>query len=213
MILLVVGEIVKAGIRSKVSEQATSTGVRVCTWGQDPRKIFADIGQAVGRAEVSKLYVSGKLVVPGRQPAPDPGARPERTRKFIKALLKNPLKCFSLHPEGRLIIPSSEEIAKACPVSLTDEHEKEFASWRNEFPRPAPAKQAAVGIAEGVGGGIGAVGGGGSTGAAGNAVAEAPKLAPGTQAENEGTLKDKFGMKLCLKSLCPKAVLLLLCVK
>ena len=60
--------------------------------GQDPRKIFAEIGQAVGRTELSKLYVSGNLVVPGHQPVPDPGSRPERTRKLVKALLQKPLK-------------------------------------------------------------------------------------------------------------------------
>ena len=81
----------KAAANCKVAEAATTTGVRVCTWGQDPRKIFAEIGQAVGRTELSKLYVSGKLVVPGHQPVPDPGSRPERTRKLVKALLQKPL--------------------------------------------------------------------------------------------------------------------------
>ena len=86
-----VGEVMKAAVNCKVVEAATTTGVRVCTWGQDPRKIFAEIGQAVGRTELSKLYVSGKLVVPGHQPVPDPGSRPERTRKLVKALLQKPL--------------------------------------------------------------------------------------------------------------------------
>ena len=75
-----VGEVMKAAVNCKVVEAATTTGVRVCTWGQDPRKIFAEIGQAVGRTELSKLYVSGKLVVPGHQPVPDPGSRPENTQ-------------------------------------------------------------------------------------------------------------------------------------
>ena len=93
-----------------------------------PRKIFAEIGQAVGRTEISKLYVSGKLVVPGHQPVPDPGSRPERTRKFVKALLQRPLKHLSLDSEGYLIIPTLEEVAKACPATLRDEQVKEFAS-------------------------------------------------------------------------------------
>ena len=35
------GEIMKASITSKVSEEACSAGVRVCAWGSDARKIFA----------------------------------------------------------------------------------------------------------------------------------------------------------------------------
>ena len=95
-----VGEVMKAAVNCKVAEAATTTGVRVCTWGQDPRKIFAEIGQAVGRTELSKLYVSGKLVVPGHQPVPDPGSRPERTRKLAKAMLQKPLKIFPWIPKG-----------------------------------------------------------------------------------------------------------------
>ena len=179
-----VGEVMKAAINCKVSEAATTAGVRVCTWGQDPRKIFAEIGQAVGRTELSKLYVSGKLVVPGHQPVPDPGSRPERTRKLVKALLQKPLNNLSLNSEGHLIIPTQEEIAKACPVTLSDEQEKAFARWRVEFPRPAAA---AVGATEeggisveagssGAGNAQGSVGGGGS--------ATPPTLAPGTQADS-----------------------------
>ena len=92
-----VGEVMKAAINCKVAEAATNTGVRVCTWGHEPRKIFADIGRAVGRTAISKLYGSGKVVVPGHQPiAPivDPGPRPERSRKLVKALLQKPLKIF-----------------------------------------------------------------------------------------------------------------------
>ena len=49
------GEIMKASVTSKVSEEACSTGVRVCSWGSDPRKIFADIGRDIGRAAILKL--------------------------------------------------------------------------------------------------------------------------------------------------------------
>ena len=115
-----VGEVMKAAANCKVADAATTTGVRVCTWGQDPRKIFAEMGQAVGRTVLSKLYVSGKLVVPGHQPIADPGSRPERSRKLVKALLQKPLKNLSLNPKGFLIIPTQEQIAKACPVTLDD---------------------------------------------------------------------------------------------
>ena len=50
-----VGEVMTAAINWKVGEAAITTGIRVCTWGQDPHKIFAEIGMAVGRTELSKL--------------------------------------------------------------------------------------------------------------------------------------------------------------
>ena len=157
-------------------------------WGQDPRTIFAEIGQAVGRTELSKLYVAGKLIAPGHPPIPDPGARPERKRKFIKALLQKPLINLSLNAEGYLIIPTQEEIAKVCPVSLSDEQEKEFAIWRAEFPRDKAA--AAVGATEeggisveagtsGAGNTQGSAGGGSFEWAGGAGSATPPTLAPG----------------------------------
>ena len=99
-------EIMKASATSDVSEEACSTGVRVCSWGSDHCMVFADIGRAVGRTELSKLYVSNQLVVPGHQSVPDPGSRPERTRKFIKALLPQQIKCLTLDAEGHLVIPT-----------------------------------------------------------------------------------------------------------
>ena len=143
--------------------------------------------------------MSGKLVVPGHQPVPDPGPRPERTRKLVKALLQKPLKHLSLNSEGHLIIPTQEEIAKACPVTLSDEQEKEFASWRVEFPRPAAA---AVGATEEGGGADGSAeagssGAGNPQGSAGGGrgaeSATPPTLAPGAQASSEEVLKENLG--------------------
>ena len=99
-----------------------------------------------------------------------------------------------MNSEGHLIIPTQEEIAKACPVTLSDEQEKEFASWRVEFPRPAAA---AVGATEEGGGADGSAeagssGAGNTQGSAGGG-ATPPTLAPGTQADSEAALKDNFG--------------------
>ena len=109
-----------------------------------------------------------------------------------------------------MIIPTQEEIAKACPVTLSDEQEKEFASWRVEFPSH---EAAAVGATE-EGGGIDGSGEAGSSGA-GNTQGSAgggatpPTLAPGTHADSETALKEKLGTKFYLKNLCPKVVMLL----
>ena len=48
-------EIMKASATGKMSEEANRAGVRVCAWGSDPRKTFAESGRALGRAELSKL--------------------------------------------------------------------------------------------------------------------------------------------------------------
>ena len=185
-----------------VAEPASTTQVRVCMWGQDPRTIFAEIGQAVGRTELSKLYVAGKLIVPGHQPIPDLGARPEGKRKFIKALLQKPLRNLSLNAEGYLIIPTQEEIAKVCPVSLSDEQEKEFAIWRAECPRDKAA--AAVGATEEGGGSAEAnslgVGNKQSI-AAGRAT---PPIAPGTKADSEADLKATFGDEILSQTHLPE---------
>ena len=135
------GEIMKAAINAKISEEATSAGIRVCVWGQDPRKIFSEVGRAVGRSHLSKLYIDNKLVVPGHAPAPNPGQRPERTRKMIRASLVEPLKVLSLDSEGHLIIPTADEISRSCPVGLNTEQLEFFAQWRKEFPRPKKTEQ------------------------------------------------------------------------
>ena len=198
-----VGEVMKAAAKCKVAEPATTAKVRVCMWGQDPRKIFAEIGRAVGRTELSNLFMDKKLVVPGHQPIPDPGPLPERTHKFIKALLQKPLRTLSLNSDGYLIIPTKEEIARACPVSLNAEQDNQFESWRSEFPRDAPAP--AVGTTEAVE-------------ANGNGVGNSPNigpgsatpLAPGTKADSEGDLKTKFGDEILCQKICPIMVPLLL---
>ena len=174
------GEIMKASITSKVSEEACSTGVRVCSWGSDPRKIFAEIGRAVGRTELSKLFIRGKLVVPGHRPGLDPGSRPERTRKLIKALLPQQMKCLALDTEGRLVIPTADEIAKACPVALDEEQHKMFARWRVDFPREVAAAPETSKPPEASK----------QTGA-NNTQCKTPE--PGTQVTNEAKLKEDFG--------------------
>ena len=83
------------------------------------------------------MFSANKLLVPGHQPLADPGERPERTRKLIKATLPTPLKTLSLDKEENLIVPTEEEISKACPVALTAEQLSLFQTWRVEFPRPS----------------------------------------------------------------------------
>ena len=90
------GEVAKAAITSKVSVEATGAGVRLCVWAHDPRRIFADIGRAVGRSELTSQYLQRKLQVPGHTPVPDPGDRPVKSRKLLKAMIGAPLRILSM---------------------------------------------------------------------------------------------------------------------
>ena len=121
--------------------------------------------------------------------------------------MHKPLNNLSLYSEGHLIIPTQEEIAKACPATLSDEQERECASWRVEYPRPAAA---AVGATEDGGisaeaaeaGSSGAVSAQGSAGGGGSATP--PTLAPGTQADSEAALKDTFGCEILSQKPLPE---------
>ena len=121
------GEVMKAAINAKVYEEATAAGVRVCVWGHDPRRVFSEVRRAVVRSQVAKLYLDIKLVVPGLAPAPDPGPKPERTRKMIRASLSAPLKVFLLDSEGNLVIPTDDDMASSCPVALNPEQPSIFS--------------------------------------------------------------------------------------
>ena len=185
------GEVMKAAAKCKVGEPASTSNIKVCVWGQDPRKIFAEIGQAVGRTELSNLFMDKKLVVPGHQPIPDPGPLPERTHKFIKALLQKPLRTLSLNSEGYLIIPTQEEIAKACPVTLSDEQEKEIANWRAEFRNEANSSGAGNSQAP-------------RQQEARQGTWTPPMLAPGTQAVSEADMKATFGDEIISQKPMPE---------
>ena len=137
-----VGEVARAAVTSKASVEATDAGVRICYWGHDPRKIFSEMGSAIARSELSRLFAANKLIVPGHQPVADPGPKPEKSRRMLKALLPQPLKILSLAADGSLLIPTQDEMKQACPVALNEEQLQRFESWRQEFPRPldsAPA--------------------------------------------------------------------------
>ena len=111
-----------------------------------------------------------------------------------------------MNPKGFLIIPTQEEIAKACPVTLDEWHEREFANWRVEFPRPAAA---AVGAKEEGGGADGSAEAGGAGNPQGSAGggrggAPPPTLTPGTKADSEAVLKETFGDEILSQKPLPE---------
>ena len=71
-----------------------------------------------------------QISLPGHTPVPDPGEKPERSRKLVKAMLSNsPLKFLSVTQEGYLIVPSEEDVHRALGgQELTPEAASAFAS-------------------------------------------------------------------------------------
>ncbi len=85
-------ELQKAVVACKVSVEATSNNVRVCAWAHDPRKVFAEIGRTRVLSVIGHQYMKGQLSLPGHVPVPDPGDKPEKSRKLMKALIGKPLQ-------------------------------------------------------------------------------------------------------------------------
>jgi hypothetical protein len=136
-------EIQKAVVDAKVSAEASSAGVRVCSFAQDPRRVFAELGQARVLTRLGEFYLSGKLSLPGHTPVPNPGDEPGRTRKMIKALLPTPLRALTLNSVGELLIPDEKSLARACPVALSGKSLAQLATWRAEFNTAHGAQAAA----------------------------------------------------------------------
>ena len=82
-----VAEVQKAALRCKTSLAANQVGVRVWSWATDPRRVFADLGTARIKTQVGELYLAGKLTLVGHTVVEDPGPKPERARKLLKAAL------------------------------------------------------------------------------------------------------------------------------
>ena len=96
-----------------------------------------------------------------------------------------------MNSEGHLIIPTQEEIAKACPVTLSDEQEKEIANWRAEFRNEANSSGAGNSQAP-------------RQQEARQGTWTPPMLAPGTQAVSEADLKATFGDEILSQKPMPE---------
>ena len=138
-------EIQCAAINCKVSPEAIAANVRVLSWAHDPRRVFADIGMARGRSLVAKLYLGGKLVLPGHVPIPPPGEPTKKSRKLINSMLEKPLAILSMTTDGNLIIPSDDTIKKFCPVEIAQKYTDDLKEWREKFPAPPVQSNSAIG--------------------------------------------------------------------
>ena len=79
---------------------------------------------------MGKLYLSGKLQIPGHVPVPSPGPKTVKSRRLLSSLLPAPLRNLTMDAEGHLIIPDDSELSRFCPVA------KRLAEWRIQYPRP-----------------------------------------------------------------------------
>ena len=68
------GEVFKACMDTKVGDEASAQGVRLCAWSHNPRTVFHEAGRARGRTHVGNQYMKRKLTLAGHQPVDDPGA-------------------------------------------------------------------------------------------------------------------------------------------
>ena len=140
-------EVEVAALGAKISVEAANHNVKVFSWSHDPRKVFHEVGSARLKSELGQAYMDRKLQSPGHTPVPDPGAKPERSRKLLRSMMGGPLKVLSLDADGRLIIPTEDEVCRACPVQLPENAGKKLQGWRVEFPRPVVASPAPVPVA------------------------------------------------------------------
>ena len=131
-------EIEAAALNVKISPEAASQNVKICVWSHEPRKIFYEVGKARVHTNLGNSYMARKMSLPGHTPVPDPGDKPERSRRLVKALLANtPLKFLSVTQDGYLIVPTEEDVHRALGgQDLTPQAATALQSWREQFPRP-----------------------------------------------------------------------------
>ena len=130
------GEVADAAIQTKVSVEAASANVRICSWNYDPRRVFAECGMARAKTALGTHYLSGKLQLDGHVPVPAPGPKTMKSRRLLSSLLTTPLKNLTMDKEGRLLIPDDRELERFCPVQLPAEASQRLAEWRAKYPRP-----------------------------------------------------------------------------
>ena len=157
-----VGELGVAAMHARASPEAKDAGVRVCYFGYESRKMFAQIAKANINTTIGELFLAGRLAIGGLNPIPAPtpasggSSSGAPSRELIMEELakdsKDPLKQLSVHANGSLVIPSVENWEKNPIVPMTEELGDILRKLRAEFPRtevvdqpptpPAPAPPA-----------------------------------------------------------------------
>ena len=136
------GEIAKACVDVKISEEASSQNVRVCSWSHDPRSSFHELAWARCGTHLGKLYLQNKLQIPGHNPVAAPGDVPRKTRKMVRALMGAPLRVLSLSGDGGLLLPDPVDVLRMCPEDEQGPIVAQFAKWRAKYPTISDAHDA-----------------------------------------------------------------------
>jgi hypothetical protein len=139
------GEIAKACVDVKISEEASSQNVRVCSWSHDPRSYFHELAWARCGTHLGKLYLQNKLQMPGHNPVPAPGDVPRKTRKMVRALMGGPLRVLSLRPrqpmasQPSLPLKPGQPMTPWRPLSLSREAPQFWSApfWHQHEPEAA----------------------------------------------------------------------------
>ena len=149
-----VGDAGKAAVLTKVSPEAIARGVRVCYWGFEERRMFAEVGRDNIRTTVGEEFISGALQVPGQQVITAPVPPGNIAAATIRSHLKEPLKQLTIATDGNLLIPSVDEIEANPPIEMTEDVRQVLGKLRVEFPRTTPTPRGTLPtcLALGVGG-------------------------------------------------------------
>ena len=145
-----VGEVGVAAVRVKVSEVARQCGARVFHWGCDERRMFAEVARANIRTHIGEAFLAGELVAPGLEPvkAPPQTMAAGITKAGIDKFLPTPMAQLSLAADGRLAIPTEQDLKDNPPVSLTPVLLSYFEKLRAEFSQSTSPGPAAGGRSE-----------------------------------------------------------------
>ena len=142
-----VGEVGVAALHVRCAQEAKDANVRLCYWGYEDKRVFADIARANINTAFGRLYLEGRLVISGLTPVPDPGPPPAASgapnKTAITEMLGGPLKQLTVDDQGRLAVPTLEAWKRddtAPPVPMTPELADYLKTLHAEFPPPPPAQ-------------------------------------------------------------------------
>ena len=182
-----VGEVALAALGARLSNEARESGVRVCYWGSEFRRVQREVASARFKTEIGKAYLAGKLEIPGMSPVPMPD-QPKGNLGDINLLLERPLQKLTIDGQGNLVLPPLSSV----PVAVSEELKELWEVVSAEFPFEGerPAKKAAVGANPGAdpGAGTGAAPGP-APGAGTGAAPGADPLAAGTRWADRAALE------------------------
>ena len=183
-----VGEVGVACLHARCAPEAKDANVRLCYWGYEDKRVFADIARANINTAFGGLYLEGRLVISGLTPVPDPGPPPAASgapnKTAIMEMLGGPLKRLTVDDQGGLAVPTLEAWNRGDatpPVPMTPELADYLKTLHAEFSPPPPPQETPVPAPGGGGKGnppVPAPGGGGKGGP--------PAPAPGGGGKGEG---------------------------